>query len=140
MIYKEGAHPSLLADGWLDPALSGAPGTVGDTVADEPVSIVRERFVLDLSAFGPDGNDITPKQYDRLCRKELWLDAHGHLLMDAMYTPCEAELEDLDFYADYLLKEHREGLLAFCFEEELPEDESYAKLSSEASTPYVSWR
>ena len=40
-----------------------------------------------------------------------------------MYTPDEAELEDLDFYADYLLKEHREGLLAFCFEGDLPEDD-----------------
>lgn len=123
VIYKEGAHPSLRADGWLDPSLSGAPAAASGIVADEPLSIVRERFVLDLSAFGADGNDITPKQYDRLCRKELWLDAHGHLLMDAMYTSCEAELEDLDYYADYLLKEHHEGLLAFCFEEELPEDE-----------------
>lgn len=123
VIYKEGAHPSLQADGWLDPALSGAPATVSGTVADELVSIVRERFVLDLAAFGADGNDITPRQYDRLCRKELWLDAHGHLLMEAMYTPHEAELEDLDYYADYLLEEHREGLLASCFEEELSEDE-----------------
>ena len=123
VIYKEGAHPSLEADAWLDPALSGAPATVSETVNDQPVSIVRERLVLDFAAFGEDGSDVTPRRYDRLCRRELWLDAHGHLLMEAMYSPAEAELEDLDFYADYLLKEHREGLLAFCFQEELPEDE-----------------
>ena len=123
VIYKEGAHPLLQADGWLDPALSGAPATLSETVADQLVSIVRERFVLDLAAFGADGNDVTPSQYERLCRKELWLDVHGHLLMEAMYTPDEAELEDLDYYANYLLKEHREGLLAFCFVEDLPEDE-----------------
>jgi len=123
VIYKEGAHPSLQADGWLDPALSGAPATVRETLVDQAVSIVRERFVLDLAAFGAGGSDMTPRQYDRLCRKELWLDSRGHLLMEAMYASDEAELEDLDFYADYLLKEHREGLLAFCFEGDLPDDE-----------------
>ena len=123
VIYKEGAHPSLRADGWLDPALSGAPATVRETLVDQAVSIVRERFVLDLAAFGAGGSDMTPGQYDRLCRKELWLDSRGHLLMEAMYASDEAELEDLDFYADYLLEEHREGLLAFCFEGDLPDDE-----------------
>src|SRR5260370_25767527 len=43
--------------------------------------------------------------------------------MEATYTLHEAELEDVDYYAAYLLKEHREGLLAFCFSEELTGDE-----------------
>jgi hypothetical protein len=43
--------------------------------------------------------------------------------MEAIYTLDEVELEDLDYYAAYLLNEHREGLLAFCFSEELTGDE-----------------
>ena len=124
VIYKEGAHPDVDGeDAWVDPALSGAPATVTEEVAGQPVSIVRERFVLDLAAFGPDGNTMTPKQYNRLCERARWLDAHGHLLMEAMYGAEEGELEDLDYYTDYLMREHRDGLLAFCFTEELGDDE-----------------
>jgi hypothetical protein len=123
VIYKEGAHVDVDGDGWLDPSLSGAPATVTEQVAGQPVSIVRERFVLDLAAFGPDGNAMTPKQYARLCERARWLDSHGHLLMEAMYGSEEGELEDLDYYADYLMREHRDGLLAFCFTEELNDDE-----------------
>jgi hypothetical protein len=112
-VYKEGAHAEVSAD-WLDGALSGAPAAPGA----DGIVVVRERFVLDLNAFGPDGNCITPTQYARLCRKAHWLDEQGHLVMDAEYDPAEAELEDIDFYAEYLLREHRDGLLAFCFSEE----------------------
>ena len=123
VLYKEGAHESLNEDGWLDPALSGKPAGVNDGVAGEPVAVVRERFVLDLHAFGAKANTITPKQYDRLCRRGRWVDEQGHLLMEAMYAPQEADLEDLDYYVDYLLKEHLDGLLAFCFELDLRHDE-----------------
>ncbi len=122
VIYKEGAHPGVGAD-WLDPTLSGAPATVAEDVDGERVAIVRERFVLDISAFGPDANAVTDKQYERLCRKARWLDEHGHLVLEAMYAPRDAELDDIDYYADYLLREHREGLLAFCFTEDLPDPE-----------------
>ena len=122
VIYKEGAHPEV-DDGWIAPELSGAPATVVEEIGGQRTAIVRERFVLDLNAFGPSANHITHKQYERLCRRARWLDNHGHLLMEAMYTLDEAELEDLDYYAAYLLKEHREGLLAFCFSEELTGDE-----------------
>lgn len=122
VVYKEGAHPEV-DGGWADPALSGAPADVRDEVGSQPVSVVRERFVLDLAAFGPDGNAVSAKQYERICRRALWLDGHGHLLMEAMYGPEEAELDDLDYYADYLLREHRDGLLAFCFSEDLSDEE-----------------
>jgi hypothetical protein len=123
VVYKEGAHPEIVGDGWVDPALSGAPATVIDEVAGQQVAVVRERFVLDLAAFGPEGNSVTAKQYERICRRALWLDEHGHLLMEATYGLEEAELDDLDYYADYLLREHRDGLLAFCFSEELSDEE-----------------
>ncbi|MBA3375633.1 MAG: hypothetical protein H0U00_07450 [Actinobacteria bacterium] len=84
--------------------------------------MIDERFVLDLDAFGPDGNRITPKQYSRLLGRARWLDSRGHLLIEAVYTPEQAALEDVDYYVDYLLTNHREGLLAFCFREE-PSDE-----------------
>ncbi len=122
VIYKEGAHPGVGAD-WLDPTLSGASATITEDIDGERVAIVRERFVLDLAAFGPDGNAVTDKQYERLCRKARWLDEHGHLVLEAMYAAREAELDDIDYYADYLLREHREGLLAFCFTEDLSDPE-----------------
>ncbi len=124
VIYKEGAHPSLAEGmGWIDSALSGAPASVTDEFAGQRVVNVCERFMLDLNAFGPDENSITAKQYERLCNNARWLDSHGHLRMEAMYGPDEAGLEDLDHYADYLLREHRDGLLAFCFNEELSNSE-----------------
>jgi hypothetical protein len=124
VIYKEGAHEEVdERDDWISPVLSGAPATATDEVAGQRVSIVRERFVLDINAFGRDGNCITVAQYERLCDRARWLDGHGHLLMEAMYGPEEAELDDLDYYADYLLREHRDGLLAFCFTEELSDEE-----------------
>jgi len=122
VIYKEGAHPEV-DDGWIAPKLSGAPATAIEEIAGQRVAIVRERFVLDLNAFGPGANHISHKQYERLCRRARWLDNHGHFLLEATYTLDKAELEDLDYYAAYLLKEHREGLLAFCFSEELTGDE-----------------
>jgi hypothetical protein len=115
VIYKEGAHPEVDA-GWIAPELSGAPATVTEEVAGQQIAIVRERFVLDLDAFGPSANDITQTQYERLCRRARWLDNHGHLLMEATYTRDEADLEDLDYYAAYLLKEHREGSLGILFQ------------------------
>ena len=122
VIYKEGAHPEV-DDGWIAPKLSGAPATAIEEMAGRRVAIVRERFVLDLDAFGPGANHISHRQYERLCRRARWLDDHGHFLIEATYTLEEAELEDLDYYAAYLLKEHHEGLLAFCFSEELTGDE-----------------
>jgi len=123
VVYKEGAHHSLEDDGWVSGALSGAPASESDEFAGETVRIVRERFALDLEAFGPEGNKLKPKQFDRLCRKAHWLDEHGHLLIEAVYTPEEAELEDIDYYVDYLLREHRDGLLAYCFDVELSDEE-----------------
>jgi hypothetical protein len=118
VVYKEGAHPTAPDDGdWVEPAISGAP-VIGSADVDRLSAVVRERFVLDLAAFGPDGNSITPKQYRRLCDNARWLDPHGHLMMEAVYDPEDSALEDLDYYASYLLNEHREGLLAFCFQGE----------------------
>lgn len=122
VIYKEGAHPDP-DEGWIAPELSGAPTANTCDLAGHLMLTVRERFVLDLNAFGPDGNHINPTQYQRLCRRARWIDSHGHLLMEAMYTPDEANLEDLDQYVNYLLKEHHNGLLAFCFTEPLSADD-----------------
>ncbi|MFI4992101.1 MAG: hypothetical protein ACHQCH_00600 [Solirubrobacterales bacterium] len=122
VIYKEGAHVDV-DEGWIPPGLSGAPATVAEQADGQRTATVRERFVLDLDAFGPDGNNITETQYKRLCERARWVDEHGHLVMEATYTPESAGLDDLDYYAEYLLAEHRDGLLAFCFSEELNDDE-----------------
>jgi hypothetical protein len=117
VVHKEGAHP-FVDSGFVEPSLSGAPADDEDSIA-----VVRERFVLDLGAFGKNGNTITSKQYERLCRRSRWLDSNGHLVIDAEYTPEEAALEDIDFYVEYLLREHYDGLLAFCFSTEPTEEE-----------------
>lgn len=117
VIYKEGAAPALDED-WVAPELSGGPATEIEKIGDSLLAAVRERFVLDLEAFGAEANEMNTKQYGRLCRNARWLDRHGHLTMAATYHAEQADLEDLDYYADYLLREHRDGLLAFCFVEE----------------------
>ena len=43
-------------------------------------------------------------------------------MIEAVYSPDEAQLEDVDLYINYLLDHHRDGLLAFCFSTE-PTDE-----------------
>jgi hypothetical protein len=122
VIYKEGAHAHL-DGGFVAPALSGAPATVIKKLAGQSVAVVSERFVLDLDAFGPDANDLTPKQYDRLVGRGRWLDSWGHLLIEAIYPPEQAALEDVSYYIEYLLANHRDGLLAYCFSEEPSDDD-----------------
>lgn len=121
VVYKEWAHPEVGAE-WMLDRLSGAPAAP-EEFAGEPVAVARERLVLDLNAFGAGFNEITSKQYQRLLDRGRWLDEHGHLVMEAIYSQEEADLEDLDHYAQYLLANHREGLLAFCFREEPSEEE-----------------
>ncbi len=123
VIYKEGAHPDADTSDWVAPKLSGAPASVFEEIASKKVAVVRERFVLDRRAFGVEKDGLSTKQFDRLCRKARWVDERGHLLIDALYTPEEAELEDVDYYIDYLLREHRDGLLAYCFDVELNDEE-----------------
>lgn len=122
VIYKEGAHPDL-DGGFIDPALSGAPATVIEEFAGQTVAVVSERFVLDLEAFGPAANDLTPQQYNRLVGRGRWLDSRGHLLIEAVYSPEQAALEDVSYYIEYLLTNHRDGLLAYCFREEPSDDD-----------------
>jgi hypothetical protein len=109
VVYKEGAA-KLDDDGYIDPAVSGAPAELED---GQPV--VRERFVIDLDAFGP--SPLTEQQYTRVLRNGRWLDEHGHLIMNAVYNAGDVELSDVDFYINYLLARHGEGLLGYCFRE-----------------------
>ena len=137
VIYKEGAHPDL-DGGFVEPALSGAPATVLEEFAGQTVAVVNERFVLHLEAFGPDANDLTPKQYNRLVGRGRWLDSRGHLLIEAVYPPGQAALEDVSYYIEYLLANHRDGLLAYCFSEEPSDDDlREALLNSFASVRYL---
>ena len=53
------------------------------------------------------------RELDRLRRRGRWLDADGHLLLEARYASAEdAEAADTEFYARYLLTRGREQLLA----------------------------
>lgn len=111
VIYKEGAHPELGEDGSVPAWLSGAPaGTAEAGQASAPV--LTERLVIDVDAFG-QSLVVSQSQLDRLRRREKWLDANGHLLLEARYDNADdAEVGDTEFYARYLLTQGREQLLA----------------------------
>ncbi|GAA1738351.1 hypothetical protein [Nonomuraea bangladeshensis] len=113
VVYKEGAHPALETDdalpGWLSGAPAGATeGGIADELPDEPV--LRERLVIDADAFG-QGFSATLAHLDRLRQRGRWLDASGHVLLDARYaTRRDANLDDTAFYAQYLLTRGRDQL------------------------------
>ncbi|WP_066946619.1 hypothetical protein [Microtetraspora fusca] len=113
VVYKEGAHPALETDGALPGWLSGAPaGAIGPGVVDAPQDgpVLRERLVIDVDAFG-QGFSATMTRLDRLRQRGRWLDADGHVLLDARYaTRRDADLDDIAFYAQYLLTRGRDQL------------------------------
>jgi hypothetical protein len=115
VVYKEGAHSALRDDGDVPSWLSGAPaGARGPDNPPEPQAapVLTERLVVDFDAFGPALVAI-PAKLDRLRRRGKWLDADGHLLLEARYASAEdAEAADTEFYARYLLTRGRDQLLA----------------------------
>ena len=115
VVYKEGAHSALRDNGDVPGWLSGAPaGARGPDAPPEPQAapVLTERLVVDFDAFGP-ALVATVAKLDRLRRRGKWLDADGHLLLEARYASAEdAEAADTEFYAGYLLTRGREQLLA----------------------------
>jgi hypothetical protein len=115
VVYKEGMHSALNDNGDVPAWLSGAPaGARGPDTPPEPQAapVLTERLVVDFDAFGP-ALVATPAKLDRLRRRGKWLDADGHLLLEARYASAEdAEAADTEFYAEYLLTRGREPLLA----------------------------
>lgn len=115
VVYKEGAHPELSADGDVPGWLSGAPaGATGPGTAStgEDGPVLTERLVVDHDAFGADFS-VTSAQLDRMRRRGRWLDANGHLIVDARYASRrDADLGESAFYAHYLLTRAREQLLS----------------------------
>lgn len=113
--YKEGAHPELHSDGDVPAWLSGAPATASaPEKGTEPDAgtVLRERLVVDCDAFGKS-LVASQAQWDRLRRRGRWLDGNGHLLLDARYESADdAETDDVEFYARYLLTRARGQLLA----------------------------
>ena len=115
VVYKEGAHQALADYGEVPGWLSGSPaGARGPDLPPEPepAPVLTERLVVDFDAFGP-ALVATPAKLDRLRRRGRWIDADGHLLLQARYPNAEdAEATDTEFYARYLLTRGREQLLA----------------------------
>ncbi|MGH3277558.1 MAG: hypothetical protein ACRDNW_00260 [Trebonia sp.] len=111
VIYKEGAHPELGDDGNVPAWLSGAPAYTAEP-GQTSAPVLTERLVIDMDAFG-QSLVVSQSQLDRLRRRGKWLDANGHLLLDARYDNADdAETGDTEFYARYLLAQGREQLLA----------------------------
>jgi hypothetical protein len=141
VVYKEGAHPELGGDGAVPPWLSGAPARAGaseDGTEPGAGTVLKERLVIDCDAFGK--SLVTSQaQWDRLRRRGKWLDGSGHLLLDAQYDSADdAETDDTEFYARYLLTRGRGQLLAgplpLVLSEEAGEDQLTAALRSALGT------
>ena len=134
VVYKEGRHEQVTCD-WVPAAISGAPAVRTERNA-RTVATVREALVLDYSAFGPNWNDIRPAKFARLLRQGRWLDRFGHLVMDALYPPEAAALDDATFYARYLFEQHREGLglLASYLGSDANDDDLWAHLLTSMRT------
>jgi hypothetical protein len=116
VVYKEGAHHSLGNDGHVPPWLSGAPanatgpGHIDDTLT-EP--ILTERLVCDFDAFGQDFT-VTRARLDAWRIRGKYINTAGHLLLRSRYTSIDqAQLDDVAFYAEYLLGAVRDRLLSF---------------------------
>ena len=141
VVYKEGAHPELCDDGAVPAWLSGAPARAGaseDGTGSGAGTVLAERLVIDCDAFGK--SLVTSQaQWDRLRRRGKWLDGSGHLLLDAHYeSGDDAETDDTEFYARYLLSRGRGQLLAgplpLVLSEEAGEDQLAAALRSALHT------
>jgi hypothetical protein len=113
--YKEGAHPQLGSDGDVPAWLSGAPArAAAPEKGTEPGAgtVLAERLVIDCDAFGKS-LVASQAQWDRLRRRSKWLDNNGHLLLHARYESADdAETDDVEFYARYLLTRARGQFLA----------------------------
>lgn len=120
VVFREGRHPSVTSN-WTPPEVSGAPGQTVE-VGGKPAVVLSEALVLDFAAFGSGHNQFTESQFERISRKGKWLDRHGHFLIDAVYAPDEAELDDRTLYARYLYSQHREGLLGYALDASSDED------------------
>jgi len=119
VVYKEGAHPLLGDDGSLPDWLSGAPAAAtGPGQADAapdgaPGSpVLREPLIVDVDAFGTDMS-LTSQQLQRIRMRGRSLNADGHVLLDARYpSRADADLDEVSFYARYLLTRGREQILS----------------------------
>jgi hypothetical protein len=111
VIYKEGAHPELGDDGNVPAWFSGAPADTAEA-GQASAPVLTERLIIDIDAFG-QSLVVSQSQLDRVRRRGKWLDANGHLVLEAHYDSADdAEAGDTEFYARYLLTRGREQLLA----------------------------
>jgi hypothetical protein len=98
VVARFGAHPGVDYDGWVPPALSGAPAT-GDPI---------ERVVIDPEAFGAP---LTPTEWtelNRLRRRGMLLDDRGHLTGPVHYAaPGTVSGDEVAGYARHLLTDAR---------------------------------
>jgi hypothetical protein len=100
VVYKEGAHPEVAEDGRVPPWLSGAPATAQDERGGD--TVLTERLVCDFGAFGQDFS-ASRASFAKLRSQGRWVDEYGHLVVRSRYTASDAELDDVDFYAQYLV-------------------------------------
>jgi hypothetical protein len=107
VVARFGAHPGIDDDGWVPPALSGAPlcaPAPDDQAPDDQV----ERVVLDPEAFGSPLSAGERAELNRLRRRGVLLDDRGHLTCSVRYPEHGSVFgDDTALYAQHLLTEAR---------------------------------
>jgi hypothetical protein len=119
VVYKEGRPAAALLGGGLVKAqYSGAVGVAraGGTAeqgAESDEAALQEMLVLDLAPFRPlDASAKNRLERARNDEGRAYVDAHGHLSVEAVYASThEAELDDEEYFCHWML-EHHSNLLA----------------------------
>jgi hypothetical protein len=119
VVYKEGRPAAaLLGGGLVKPEYSGAVGVARAGGAREQgtgldEAALQEMLVLDFAPFGPlDARSASWLERARNDDGRSYIDAHGHVSVDAVYASAhEAELDDEEYFCHWML-EHHGNLLA----------------------------
>ena len=106
IVYKEGRDPRIDDLGLVGPGASGA--RLGLLRAGESTAVC-EGLILDFAAFGEGLNDADGVVLARAQRKRL-LTADQHLVVEAIYPPGTAGVDDLTLFARYVLEQHGDNL------------------------------
>jgi hypothetical protein len=124
VIHKEGRHRAVDEFGELPSAVSGR------RMETTSGAILTEALTVDFDAFGPD--ERRPVELERYARHARYLDAAGHVVVDAIYPREEAELDDVTYYARWLWRMQRDrlrgGWLGACLEDPGDDEALWAAL------------
>lgn len=110
IVAKEGRDRAIDSD-WVAPRCSGAPMTLSADETGATVAIVREALVIDFYAI------VAPvaQHLERQRERGRVIDGRHHVVVDAIYDPADAEIDDATYFARWMVREHRHELVTGVF-------------------------